>query len=424
MSAPATVAVREASYRAPAPARPITIALLGFGRIGSAVARRAREDRASPRPLRVVGALVREAAAARRGSAPVELTTDASRLFVRRPDVVVEVLGGIEPARTLVRAALERRLPVVTANKALLARHGDELLDLAVRTRTPFRYEASVLAGVPFLGTFAARPLAARVSKLTGILNGTSNFILSRVRATGAGVPAATLEAQRLGLAEPDPSDDLSGLDAAHKLAVLAWHFGLGTVPPDAIETIGIGKLDVDDVAVARELDGAIKPVACIAQDGERVTAFVGPAFVSRAHKLASIDGVENALLLDTEAGRLSFSGQGAGPIPTATTILDDVLEAARGAQPPIVSERRGRVPIGAPSTPWLLRLKGDGLPCEEEIVGFLGSHGIWSRRSLTRGHGTWLLTYPCLRGRVETALVALSLASPCDWLAIRALED
>lgn len=424
MSAPAAVAVRDASYRAPAPARPITIALLGFGQIGSAVARRAHEDRASLHPLRVVGALVREAAAARRGSAPIELTTDARGLFARRPDVVVEVLGGIEPARTLVRAALERRLPVVTANKALLARHGDELLELALRTRTPLRYEASVLAGIPFLGTFAARPLAARVSKLTGILNGTSNFILSRVRATGAGVADATLEAERLGLAEPDPAHDLTGLDAAHKLAVLAWHFGMGTVSPDEVETIGIGTLDAGDVAVAAELDGAIKPIACIATDGEHVTAFVGPAFVPRTHTLASIDGAENALVLDTEAGRLSFSGPGAGPIPTAITILDDVVEAARGTQLSPPSVRRGRVPVGTPATRWLLRLTGEGLPRGEEIAACLGSHGIWIRRSLTRGHDTWLLTYPCERGRVETALVALSLASPCDWLAIRALED
>lgn len=424
MSASAAVAVRDASYRAPAPARPITIALLGFGRIGSAVARRAHEDRDSPSPLRVLGALVRDAAAARQRSAPIELTTDAMGLFARRPDVVVEALGGVEPARTLVRAALEQRLPVVTANKALLARHGDELLDLAARTRTPFRYEASVMAGVPFLGTFAARPLAARVSKLTGILNGTSNFVLSRVGATGEAVADATLEAERLGFAEPDPSDDVSGLDAAHKLAVLAWHFGLGTVSPDAIERIGIGEVGAEDVAVAAALDGAIKPVACIARNGERVTAFVGPAFVPGTQTLASIDGAGNGLVLDTEAGQLAFSGPGAGPIPTAITILDDVVEAARGTQQPLPALRRGRVPVGTPATRWLLRLTGEDLPRGEEIAALLGWHGIWIRRSLTRGHSTWLLTYPCVRGQVETALVALSRASPCDWLAIRALDD
>lgn len=423
MSAPATAAVRSASYRAPAPARPLTIALLGFGQIGSAVARRARAECALPRPLRIVGALVRDAATPRCGAAGVELTTDASRLFACHPDVVVEVLGGIEPARTLIREALERRLPVVTANKALLAHHGDELRDLAIRTGTPFRYEASVLAGVPFLGTFAARPLAARVSRLTGILNGTSNFVLSRVRATGDALPGATLEAQRLGFAEPDPAHDLAGLDAAHKLAVLAWHFGLGTVPPDAIETTGIDAIEADDVRAATDLDGAIKPIACIERDGERVTAFVGPAFLPRAHPLASIDGVDNALVLETEAGRLFFSGPGAGPIPTATTILDDVLEVTHGRPSRIVSPRTGRVRVSAPATPWLLRLDGPDLPREEEIAAFLGSHGIWSRRSSAGRHGRSIVTYASARERVETALRALSLAVPCDARAIRALE-
>ena len=424
MSAPAAVAVRDASHCAPAPARPITIALLGLGRIGSAVARRAGEDRASPHPLRVVGALVRDVTIARPGAEKIPVTTNAAELFARRPDVVVEVLGEIEAARTLIRDALERRMAVVTANKALIARHGEELLGLAVRTGTAFRYEASVLAGVPFLGTFATRPLASRVSALTGILNGTTNFVLSRMRETGARLAEATQEAQRRGFAEPDPSQDISGIDAANKLAILAWHFGLGSVSPDAIETTGIDAIDADDVTVADQLAGVIRPVARIEQAGDATTAFVGPAFVPRADRLASIDGVENALVLETDAGRLFFSGPGAGPIPTATTILDDVIEAARDGHPRAPVRRRERPCVGPPATSWLLRLTASRLPPGEEIAGFLGSYGIWSRRTATRGPGIWLLTYPCTRARVETALGALSAAAPCDGHAIRALVE
>jgi homoserine dehydrogenase len=424
MSAPAAAAVRGASHCSTAPARPITIALLGLGRIGSAVARRARESRASPNPLRIVGALVRDVTAPRRGAEEIPVTTDVAELFARRPDVVVEVLGGIEVSRTLVRDALERGVPVVTANKALVARYGEELLGLANRTGTAFRYEASVLAGVPFLGTFATRPLASRVSALTGILNGTSNFVLSRMRDMGARLVEATVDAQRRGFAEPDPSQDISGVDAAHKLAILAWHFGLGSIEPDAIETIGIDAIDADDVAVADQLEGTIRPIARAEQTSEGTTAFVGPAFVPHADRLATIDGVENALVLDTDAGRLFFSGPGAGPLPTAITILDDVIEAARAGQPAGPARRRGPVCVRPAATPWLLRLTASRLPAGEEIAGFLGSYGIWSRLALTRQHGVWLLTYPCTRERVETALRALSAAAPCDGCAIRALGE
>ena len=331
MSAPATVAVRDALYRAPVPVHPLAIALLGLGQIGTAVARLVHEGHAQ---ARLAVALVRDPARPRPHCGPVELTRDLDRVFASRPDVIVEVLGGIEPARTFVRAALERRIPVVTANKALVAHHGEELLDAAARTGTPFRYEASVLAGVPFLGTFAARPLAARVSGLTGIVNGTSNYVLTRATADGVTIAEAIADAQRLGFAEPDPGDDVDGIDAAHKLAVLAWHFGFGTVSPGELETRGLSGLGAPDLAAARELGGSIKPVATIAHSDDGVRGFVGPAFVPGAHRLAGIAGVENGLELTTGSGRLFFSGPGAGPLPTASTILDDVVEAAQGAAP------------------------------------------------------------------------------------------
>jgi homoserine dehydrogenase len=418
MSAPAVVAVRDALYRAPAPARPIGIALLGLGQIGSAVARLVHEGHAA---ARLTVALVRDVARPRPHCGPVDLTRDIDRVFAARPDVIVEVLGGVEPARTFVRAALERGIPVVTANKTLVAHHGEELLDAAARTGTPFRYEASVLAGVPFLGTFAARPLAARVSSLVGIVNGTSNYVLSRAAAGAVTVAEAIADAQRLGFAEPDPADDVDGVDAAHKLAVLAWHFGLGPVPPRALETRGLSGIEPGDLAAAGELGGAIKPVAAIGRSDEGVRGFVGPAFVPGTHRLAAIAGVENALALATSSGRLFFSGPGAGPLPTATTILDDVVEAALGGAP----HRRGAGPaqVLAPATPWLLRVRGAAQD-DAEVASFLGAHGIWVRRAHARDGSTWRLIYACTRERLDAAVAALAAATPCDVLALRALED
>ena len=424
MSAPAPrAAVRLASASAAASGRPLTIALLGFGRIGSAIAHLSRcGPDTSLHRFRIAGALVREPSRPRQGRDGIGLTRDADELFGCHPDVVVEALGGIEPARTLVRAALERRLPVVTANKALVAWHGPELLDVALRSRTSFRYEASVLAGVPFLGTFAARPLAARVSALAGILNGTSNFILTRVASAGTSVDCAVREAQQLGLAEPDPSDDLSGADAAHKLAVLAWHFGLGSLAPDAIDTTGIEAVNGDDAAIAREFGGSIKPVAWLSRHGGRTVAFVGPALVPWSHHLAHIDGAENAVQLETESGRLFFAGPGAGPVATATTMLDDVVEAARGAQD-TAPRCRQPLSVAAPATPWLVRLDGPGLPSGEDLAACLGWYSIWNRRSITRAHTAWLLTYPCERDRLGAALRVLSLATGCCATTLRVLE-
>jgi homoserine dehydrogenase len=420
MSAPAITARQDARSRAPSP-RPITIALLGLGQIGSAVARCASLSAGSAQPVRVACALVRDPSRDRADVPAIPLITDPRAIFALRPDAIVEALGGLEPARALVTDALERGVPVVTANKALLARHGEALLAIAVRTGTPLRYEASVLSGVPFLGAFAARPFVS-ITGITGIVNGTSNFILGRM-GDGESLADAIAEAQRLGIAEPDPADDVSGRDAAHKLAVLAWHFGLGAFSPDAIETTGIASLEAGDLGCAGKLGGLIKPIAAVRRAADRATAFVGPAFVPLTHKLAPLGGVDNGVLLDTPGGRLSFTGPGAGPFATATTMLDDVVEAVRGGQPP---PRHTPPPAGVapPSTAWFVRLRGSELPRGDEVAEFLGSHGVWIRHAASCGQRRCLVTYAASRGRVETALGALALATGVEWLALRTLED
>ena len=278
---------------------------------------------------------------------------DPGAFFATPPDVLVELLGGIEPARTLVLEALHRGIPVVTANKSLLAAHGVELREAATRSSTPLLYEAAVVAGVPFLGIFARRPNAADVKSLIGVVNGTSNYILTQARDRRCGIDQPLAEAQRLGYAEPDPSSDIDGIDAAQKLVVLLQHFAHVNVRTEAIETGGIRDIDSAEIDHAAELGGTLKPVIS-ADWNEQLQAFSGTAFIPRGHLLAGVDGVENALVLSGRRGRLVFRGPGAGPEVTAATVLDDVLEAVT-MQSTVVFPRLDRQEPSTPVTGWFV---------------------------------------------------------------------
>ncbi|MCA1559260.1 MAG: homoserine dehydrogenase [Acidobacteria bacterium] len=415
----------------PAPGE-LSIALLGLGKVGSSVAALALDPPPSlTRRLRIIGALVRRPAREPELNGLVALTTDAVTLLESQPDVVVELLGGVEPARSLILAALNGGIPVVTANKSLLARHGDELLDAAARTGTPLRYEASVIAGVPFLGTFSRRPLASDVRRITGIVNGTSNFILSTMTSEGTSFADALTHSQRRGFAEPDPSKDVGGIDAAEKLSVLLRQFGGWSVHPDALDVSGIDGLTVEDLRQAAVFGGAVKPVIHAEWTGDEAAAFAGPAFVSGAHPLARIDGVQNAVCLLGRSGELCLAGPGAGPDVTAATVIDDVLEvvdqdrerqhaAYRGARRPRLTEA---------ATGWFVRVTAETkLPDGRDVSDLLSADGVWLRRVSDRGRcrnatAQWLLTYPCSRTRLDRALLALCAAAGCSTFAIRALE-
>jgi homoserine dehydrogenase len=417
--------------QASAVSTPIRIALLGLGQIGSAVAELSHRGQT----VRVTGALVRTPGRARGSHLPrdIAVTANADALFADDPDVVVEALGGIEPARTLVRDALLRGIPVVTANKSLIARHGGELLDLAAQRGVPLLYEASVLAGVPFLGTFARRPHAAAITAITGIVNGTTNYILSSMRTERVDGATALAEAQRRGFAEPDPRNDVGGIDAAEKLAVLAGHFGFGRVLPSSIETTGITEIVGLDLEHAGEFGGTVKAIVHAHRIAGSVRAFAGPAFVPSTNRLSHIDGVENAVILCGTYGDLCFSGPGAGPAATAATILDDVIAAARGegwrstdARHPTIPD----VPVEAATTGWFVRITGSSLPEGEEIADLLGSHGVWLRRASapdTRQgiESRYFLSYPCAKPRIDRALASLSAATDGSTaLALRTLES
>ncbi len=427
MSALDTIAPTVEATPAARATREARVALLGYGLIGSAVSHLLQTTgQHAPRPIRITGALVRTPRA-RTGNAPHPFVTDSAALVEPRPEVVVELLGGLEPARTLVLDALNRGIPVVTANKRLLAAHGDELLRAAARSGAPFRYEASVIAGVPFLGTFAARPLVASVDRVVAIVNGTSNFLVTRI-AEGLSFEAALGEAQRLGFAETDPSRDINGSDAADKLAVLARTFWNWNVTAGDVSTTGVERLTAIDLALAREVGGRIKPVAVAERTNGGGSLFVGPAFVPARDPLAAVDGVLNAIRLE-HSGELPllFTGPGAGPDVTARTVVDDVFEVLSGRVS--VNPATFQRPVLRPSPPtgWFISLSG-ALPPAAEIADLFGSHGLWARRwsdarPAAEGHTVALLTHSCSSGAVDAAISRLTSVAAINATVLPALE-
>jgi homoserine dehydrogenase len=410
----------------------VTVALLGAGRVGRAVAGRLShaEGRAGRR-ARIAVALVRDPARGDRGSlAASALTSDPDEVFAARPDVVVELLGGVEPAATLVARALAGGIPVVTANKSLLAAHGADLAAAAAARGVALLYEASVMAGVPFLGALARRREAATISRLQGIVNGTSNYVLTRM-ADGSSLATALADAQRLGLAEPRPDNDVQGIDAAEKLAVLVHHLGWGRLPAAGIETSGIAPLDPTDLAAAQRFGGSIKPLVLARRGDDGVAAFSGPAFVPAEHQLSGVQGADNALVLTTATGDVTYRGPGAGPDATAATVIDDLFEAVERRAPAPAPTASAIRPL-APATGWFVRLGGARLPAWEDVADLCGAWGVWMRRTEVLrgplspgrlGDRAYLLTHPAAPARLHAALDALRHATGLDMLAIRAVE-
>jgi homoserine dehydrogenase len=319
------------------PRRP-RIALLGCGTVGSEVARQLL-FRGHDLGAQLTAVLVRDASRAR----PVPrnlLFTDFESILAQRPDVVVEVIGGLHPAGEFVWRSLRAGVPVITANKTLIARRGAELHRLAADRAAPLRYEAAVCAGVPVLAALE-QLRGDRIISIRAVLNGTCNYILSRL-AAGEPFDRVLAQAQAKGLAEPDPTADISGRDTLEKLCILAAAAGLGPLNPEAVPCQGIASITPGDLALARRARSTIKLLAEIdAADSSRPHAQVGPARIPLSHPLAALDGPENAVLIHAElAGHILFKGPGAGPGPTAAAILGDLaqvlstLRAARRAEP------------------------------------------------------------------------------------------
>ena len=332
---------QQASPAAPAPSRPVLkVGVLGSGTVGTQVVRLLGEQgeefaaRSGAR-LEVTGIAVRDLAAPRDPSVPRDLLTDDATAVATGNDIVIELIGGIEPARTLILAAFRSGASVITGNKALIAAHGPELYAAAADADVDFYYEAAVAGAIPVVYALRESMAGDRVTSVLGIVNGTTNYILDEMSTKGLSFEAALAAAQELGYAEADPTADVDGLDAAAKAAIiasLAFHtrVGMGDVTVE-----GIRSITVDDIREAHASGCEIKLLA-IAQridgpDGTQgVSVRVHPALVPATHPLASVHGAFNAVLVEAEAaGPLMFYGKGAGGAPTASAVLSDVVAAA-----------------------------------------------------------------------------------------------
>jgi homoserine dehydrogenase len=320
----------------------LRVAVLGCGSVGSQVVRLLREqaDDLTMRigaPLELVGVAVRRPELQRGADVPVDLlTADAAGLVGRGDvDLVIEVIGGIEPARSLILHAFKNGASVVTANKALLAEDGATLFAAADDSGRDLYYEASVAAAIPILRPLRESLAGDKVRRVLGIVNGTTNFILDKMDSSGAGFSDALEEAQALGYAEADPTADVEGFDAAAKAAILASLAFHTRVTAADVYREGISEVTARDVASAREMGRVVKLLAICElrerPEGPAVSARVHPAMIPLSHPLASVREAYNAVFVESEAaGQLMFYGPGAGGAPTASAVLGDLVTVAR----------------------------------------------------------------------------------------------
>ncbi len=318
--------------------RELGIGMLGCGVVGSQVARLLTEDSGdfaarSGAKLSLKKIAVRDVAAKREHVKSDLLTKDADAL-VNEPsiDIVIEVMGGIEPARTLILKAIANGKSIITANKALLAKHGAELFEAADKKGVDLYYEAAVGGAIPILRPLRESIVGDHVHRIMGIVNGTTNYILTKMDEEGSDFGAALKEAQQLGFAEADPTADVEGHDAAAKAAILAGLAFHTRVTSDQVSAEGITKISARDVAVAHDIDHVIKllAIAELTEKGE-VSVRVQPTLLPRQHPLAAVRNAFNAIFVEAEsAGELMFYGRGAGGAPTASAILGDLIAIAR----------------------------------------------------------------------------------------------
>ena len=322
---------------------PLKVALLGCGVVGSSVARmltQHADDLAARvgRRLELVGIAVRRAKKDR-SDLPVDpslFTTDADAL-VERADIVIEVIGGIEPARSLILKAMKHGASVVSANKALLAEDGPNLYAAADRCGVDLYYEAAVAGAIPILRPIRESLAGDDVRRVLGIVNGTTNYVLDKMDTTGAGFAEAVEQAQALGYAEADPTADVEGFDAAAKAAILASLAFHTRVSSQDVHREGITEVSAADVQAAKEMDCVVKLLAICERTVDEtgrdlgVSVRVYPAMIPRSHPLGSVRDAYNAVFVEaTAAGELMFYGKGAGGDPTASAVLGDVVAVAR----------------------------------------------------------------------------------------------
>jgi len=317
--------------------KPFRVGLIGLGTVGQGVVRVLARNAAeiagrAGRPIVVTHASIRNPAARRDCDlAGIQLLSDPAEVVKADVDVVVELIGGISPARELVLAALAAGKPVVTANKALLAEKGNEILAAARKHGAQLAYEAAVGGGIPIIKALREGLAGNGIDSLAGIINGTCNYILTQMTVKGQSFADALKDAQKLGYAEADPTFDIEGIDAAHKLTILASiAFGM-PLRFDAVATEGISKVTAQDIQLARELGYRIKSLGIAKRGAEGVELRVHPTLVPAEHMLAKTDGALNAIRVHGNAvGQTVYVGRGAGGDATASAVVADLIDVAR----------------------------------------------------------------------------------------------
>ncbi|MGZ8448062.1 MAG: homoserine dehydrogenase [Candidatus Deferrimicrobiaceae bacterium] len=377
----------------------IGIGIIGFGTVGSGTVKLLLDNAELLRrrvgvPLRIVKVADLDLERDRGVSLPREILTTDGFQVTRHPGVqiVLELVGGKGAALEFLNDAIRQGKSVVTANKALLAEHGVEICKAAAAAGVDIGFEASVGGGIPIIRAMREGLAANRIQEIYGIINGTCNYILSRMTNEGKEFPGVLAEAQKIGLAEADPSFDVDGIDSAHKLAILVWLATGESIPLGNIYVEGIRHLSAQDITFAREFGYTIKLLAIAKERGNGIEVRVHPTMIPSDHLLATVGGAYNAIFVKGDfVGPSMYYGQGAGKFPTASAVISDVIEIARnlgkgvsGRIPPSgfhnqLSGRRTAVsPFAEVETEYYLRFQVVDKPgVLSKIAGILGSHQI-----------------------------------------------
>jgi homoserine dehydrogenase len=404
------------------PSKVVRVGLLGRGTVGGAFAELLAER-----------ADAVEAAVGRRPEISGVLTRESGDFdsILAGSDVIVELIGGTEPAREYVLAALRAGKPVVTANKQLLAQHGEELFDAAREAGVQLRFEAAVAGVIPIVRAIQESFGVTEIAKVFGIVNGTTNFILTEMAASGASFEEVLTRAQELGYAEADPSDDVSGADAAAKMAILARLAFHTAVTLDEVSYEGIERIEPDDIAYAKELGLSLKLLGVAERREGGISVRVFPCFLYGGHPLSPVQGPFNAVMVEApEITEVTMSGPGAGGVQTASAVLGDVVSVLNGEAP--VHETRAELPIVADvASSFYLHLEVTDLPgVLAQVAQVLGDKEVSVKSVVQRGVGEEarlvMVLHECLESRFAEALEAIDaldvLRAPPR--AIRVIEE
>jgi homoserine dehydrogenase len=383
---------------------PIRIGLLGRGTVGGAFAdlieaRAEAVEAATGRRPEIAGALTRESG-------------DFGEILAKS-DLIVELIGGTDPARDYVLEALRAKRPVVTANKQLLAQHGEELFDVAREAGVQLRFEAAVAGVIPIVRVIQESFGVTEIAKVFGIVNGTTNFILTEMAASGAPYEDVLGRAQELGYAESDPTADVSGADAAAKMAILARLAFHSPVTLDEVSYEGIEQVEPDDLAYAKELGLSLKLLGVAERREGGISVRVFPCFLYGGHPLAPVEGPFNAVMVEApEITEVTMSGPGAGGVQTASAVLGDVVSILNGEAP--VHETRQRLPIVADVTSsfYLHLAVADRPGVLAQVAQVLGDKNVSVKSVVQRGTGDdtrlVMVIHECLESRFFAALEAI----------------